>query len=93
MDYVVATIDFDSSTNPSYDKLDIVLQQHGLYAPQPKAWKNFPRNTYFGNTPEGIPLKAFGKTVVAAVKGAGLKPMALLLAKTMESLVVPITDD
>jgi len=92
MNYIVATIDLDSSHDPSYEKLDELLSTHGLFSPQPKAYGSFPRNTYFGQLPSRITVRQHASDVFNSVKNAGLHPTKLMLAETTKDSVVTVTN-
>ena len=92
MDFIVATIDLDSTFNPSYDTLDEVLAQYSLYTAHPKAFGPLPRNTYFGRLPAGVTVDQHAHAVFAAVRDADLHPTRLMLAQTARDNVVTVTD-
>jgi hypothetical protein len=93
MTFIVATIDLDSASSPSYDELDNVMEAHGLFAPQPRAWGAIPRNTYLGKAPLQGDLHAFAQHVFDAVREAKLTPTRLLVVGTTNDNIAIVKED
>jgi len=93
MTFIVATIDLDSSSSPSYDELDNVMAEHGLFASQPRELSAIPRNTYLGRTPEEEELQSFAHRVFDAVREAHLTPTRLFIACTTDENAAVVTAD